>query len=65
MELPYEGIEFHSDVNVNIAFLIEVKLLLNYLNPLGEGLHHIAMKVDDVVASLENLKSKNTPPQNY
>ena len=64
MELPYEGIEFHSGANVNIAFLRASETLIELLEPLGEGLHHIAMEVDDVVASLENLKSKNTPPQN-
>lgn len=59
--LPHEGTEFHSGANVNITFLRagdtfielleppEKGAIRNFLETNGEGIHHIAMKVDNVV----------------
>ncbi|AFK87170.1 MULTISPECIES: methylmalonyl-CoA epimerase [Thermoanaerobacterium] len=65
------GIETLSSENLKTAFVkigdVEIELLeatspdspvAKFIEKKGEGIHHIAFKVDDIEASLEKLKSK-------
>ncbi|WP_027417356.1 VOC family protein [Aneurinibacillus terranovensis] len=71
--LPFEGIEHHSGANVDIAFLRSGETLIELLEPKGEGsfrdfleikgegLHYIALRVEDIAGTLEILKANNAP----
>jgi len=71
--LPCEGVEYNSEYNVTIAFLRSGETLIELLEPKGEGslkdfldtkgegLNHIALRVEDIAGTLESLKAKNTP----
>ena len=39
-------------------------LIAGFLQKRGEGLHHLAFRVDDIVETLESLKRKRFPPIN-
>ena len=69
--LKIGGIENVADQKVNVAFLpitdSEVELLEStdpdgpvgkYINAKGEGIQHIAFRVEDIEGALEELKSK-------
>ncbi len=69
--LPFEGEETVAEQKVTTAFLpvgeSEVELLestdpggpiAKFLEKKGEGVHHIAFRVDDIDAALDELKNK-------
>lgn len=69
--LPYEGEETVSEQKVTTAFMpvgeSEVELLestepggpiSNFLEKKGQGVHHIAFRVDNIDQALEELKEK-------
>ena len=69
--LPYEGEETVSEQKVTTAFMpvgeSEVELLestdpagpiAKFLEKKGQGVHHIAFRVDDIEAALAELKEK-------
>lgn len=69
--MPVGGIERVDDQKVDVAFVGEepgrIELvcpsqpdspIAKFLEKKGEGLHHIAIRVDDVAAAVEELKAK-------
>lgn len=69
--MKYSGEEVVEEQNVKVAFLpigeSEVELLestspdgniAKYIKKRGEGIHHIAFEVDDLVSMLEKLQQK-------
>ena len=72
--LPVERVEIVPDEGVEVAFLpvgeSEVELLrptdmesgvARFLDKRGPGLHHICFEVDDIVATLAQLKAAAVP----
>ncbi len=72
--LKLEDIEVVSHRNVKVAIIpvgenkIELleptepdTVLARFLEKRGEGLHHLALQVDDIEQELENLKKKGVP----
>jgi len=72
--LEVESVEEVADQKVRIAFLpvgeTHIELLeptgpdsnvAKFIEKKGEGIHHLAFKVEDVGAALESLKGKDVP----
>lgn len=72
--LEVESVEEVADQKVKIAFLpvgeTHIELLeptdpdsnvARFLEKKGEGIHHLAFKVEDIGLTLESLKSKDVP----
>jgi methylmalonyl-CoA epimerase len=71
--LPLHLLEENEEFKVRIAFLPVGEVMVELVEPLegsplesllrekGEGIHHIAFEVDNLKASLEELKSKRVP----
>ncbi len=69
--LKFDGVEVVSDQKVKVAFLpigdTEIELLestdpdgpiAKYIEKKGEGIQHIAFRVDNIQAALDNMRQK-------
>ena len=71
--LPLHLLEENEEFKVRIAFLPVGEVMVELVEPMegsplrsvlqdkGEGIHHIAFEVDNLKASLEELKSQRVP----
>ncbi len=73
LTLPLHLVEENERFKVRVAFLRVGEVMVELVEPLegsplknlvrekGEGIHHIAFEVDNLKASLEELKNKGVP----